>query len=381
MTFVTPKLNINNDRTADFRLKILTPFVRKPEKRLIGLFLCLSSLLISPAVFSEDSSETQDTNSSVEIIHRSPFVSNKIDLDNLNKLDTISTDISNIAESLGDILTSIEEDEEVIEDETTDVEVTEIEEKEELSQPVQPVIAKPEIENPNKIEVSKIESQPVQTTSKTEEQEKAIPLLSTNSAPALKPLIEERNSVKKPATKKAKITSGNKYLKLGDNGDNLAKNSETWTCVEDTNNGLVWEVKSQDGGIRDKNNSYTWFQPSSMGVNHGIADGGKCKGDTECDTQSYVQALNEQNYCGYSDWRLPTREEMLSIVYFENTASSAKINSNYFPEAMPSWYWTASSNENHPEHAWYVLFKNGIAINDLKQRAKHIRLVRSDKNT
>ena len=161
----------------------------------------------------------------------------------------------------------------------------------------------------------------------------------------------------------------------------MGDDSETWSCVEDTNNGLTWEIKSNDGGVHDKNNSYTWFQPSLLEVVRGVANGGQCKGDSDCDTESYVQTMNKKNYCGYSDWRLPTREEMLSIVSFESAASKVTINIDYFPDALPSWYWTASSNENHPDHAWYVLFRNGIALNDLKERAKHVRLVRSINST
>ncbi|MDH5387681.1 MAG: DUF1566 domain-containing protein [Gammaproteobacteria bacterium] len=179
-------------------------------------------------------------------------------------------------------------------------------------------------------------------------------------------------------TEKYKDTRTNKFIKKGIDGKTLTNNSATWSCVEDINNGLIWEVKSKDSGMHDKNNSYTWLQPSSTEISQGVADGGKCKGDTDCDTLSYVQAINEQNYCGYSDWRLPTREEMLSIVSYKSADSMATINNDYFPETLPSWYWTASSNEEHAEHAWYVLFRNGIALNDLKGRAKHIRLVRSN---
>ena len=182
-------------------------------------------------------------------------------------------------------------------------------------------------------------------------------------------------------TEKHKNTRTNKFIKKGIDGKTLTNDSETWSCVEDTDNGLIWEVKSNDGGVHDKNNSYTWLQPSSTEIPQGVADGGKCKGDTDCDTLSYVQAVNKQNYCGYSDWRLPTREEMLSIVSFESAASTVTINKNYFPETLPSWYWTATPNEKHSEHAWYVLFRNGIALNDLKGRAKHLRLVRSTIST
>lgn len=180
--------------------------------------------------------------------------------------------------------------------------------------------------------------------------------------------------------KKAFPISGKKriFLKKDSNGNTIGDNAEKWSCVEDVNSGLLWEVKTKDGGLRDKNNSYSWFQPSTTTEPQGTADGGQCKGGTDCDTLSYIKAINDQNYCGYSNWRLPTQEEMLTIVYFDENNSSSKINSKYFPETLPSWYWTISSNKNNPRYAWYILFKNGIALSSPKEHPKHIRLV-SDK--
>ena len=171
------------------------------------------------------------------------------------------------------------------------------------------------------------------------------------------------------------------YLKHDKSGNLVSNNTAQWHCIEDTQNGLMWEVKSSDGGMRDKNNSYSWFRPAhetSLNQQHpGSADQGRCSGSTDCDTYSYIQAINEQKFCGHSDWRLPTKNEMLSIVSLEKTASAVTINNHYFPEALPSWYWTSSSNNNDTKYAWYVLFSNGITLNDLKEHPKHIRLVRS----
>lgn len=176
-----------------------------------------------------------------------------------------------------------------------------------------------------------------------------------------------------------------KYLKRDKSGNLVSNNTKQWHCIEDTHNGLVWEVKSSDGGMRDKNNSYSWFQPeneASPGQEHpGSTDKGRCSGNTDCDTYSYIQAINEQKFCGYSDWRLPTKNEILSIVSLEKNTSAVTINSHYFPEALPSWYWTSLSNKNDPQYAWYVLFRNGITLNDLKENPKHIRLVRSKKSS
>ena len=165
------------------------------------------------------------------------------------------------------------------------------------------------------------------------------------------------------------------YIKHDNKGIALEEEKEKWTCVQDTKNGLMWEVKAQDGAMRDADNLYSWFNPDSTNIK-GVANGGRCKGSADCDTDAYVQVMNKIQYCGHNDWRLPTREEMQSLVYLDNGDEEVKINKQYFPQTMPSWYWTSSENSNREELAWYVLFRNGLALNDLKERPKHIRLVR-----
>ena len=150
-----------------------------------------------------------------------------------------------------------------------------------------------------------------------------------------------------------------------------------WECVEDRGNKLVWEVKKNDGSIRDRDYSYSWFSEIN-GEKIGVSDGGRCKGGVSCDTASYARAMNEQKLCGYSDWRLPTREELETLVEYTDNPKEATINKTYFPEAIPSWYWTSSENPQREGYAWYVLFRNGVALNDLKERPKHIRLVRGN---
>jgi len=151
--------------------------------------------------------------------------------------------------------------------------------------------------------------------------------------------------------------------------------SKAWSCVADNQTNLVWEVKTVDGGIRDTNHSYTWFDPEP-GNQTGVEDGGRCSGGVKCDTHHYQANLNQQRLCGYSDWRLPSREELETLVKFQAKKSRATIDERFFPAAAASWYWTASSNDSNPGYAWYVLFRNGIPLNDLKARPKHIRLVR-----
>ncbi len=359
---------MNNARPNAFAQNISTQFFIG-QKKVIEIILCLITLLSSPLVASEELSEIQNISSSPSMINRAPLVSSRFEPSNL---DRISTNISNITKSLNNILTeSAEEEEEEI---TTEVEIIE----EPVQQQAQPLIDKPESITPENIEVAK----PVIVAKPMIKEEKPLAAkeASADILPSLpsKPVVNASLKQAETITKEdiSNVMHQTKYLKKGHDGKILPDNTAIWSCIEDMNNGLIWEVKSEDGSIHDKNNSYSWFKPDATETPQGVADGGQCKGDSDCDTHAYVELINKQKYCGYSDWRLPTKDEMLSIVSFENKTSTT-INSDYFPGALPSWYWTASSNEKQTEYAWYILFRNGIALNDLKERPKHIRLVRS----
>jgi hypothetical protein len=186
------------------------------------------------------------------------------------------------------------------------------------------------------------------------------------------------NEVKASAEEALTAIAGSNFMKISNSGEILDDNATTWECVEDKRSKLTWEVKKNDGGIRDKDYSYSWLRKIN-GETRGAGDGGRCNGGVNCDTYSYVSAMNEQKLCGYSDWRLPTREEMETLVEYNTSAKDPAINTRYFPETVPSWYWTATENPRHDNFAWYLLFRNGIALNDLKERPKHVRLVRGDR--
>jgi hypothetical protein len=183
-------------------------------------------------------------------------------------------------------------------------------------------------------------------------------------------------AVKKTAPKQ--LETG--YRKLGPDGTVLPDDAIEWACVQDRATGLIWEVKTDDNSIRDRDNFFTWYDPANE-RNYGkpgARDGGRCKGDADCDTLAYIQAINQQHLCGFADWRLPVKDELLSLVEYNygSKETRATINREYFPHAAPSWYWTASSNPKRPNYAWFVLFRNGLALNALKEQPKHVRLVR-----
>ena len=151
---------------------------------------------------------------------------------------------------------------------------------------------------------------------------------------------------------------------------------KAWSCVRDNVTGLTWEVKTIDGGLRDQNHTYSWYNPDSE-VNAGAPgrqDGGSCSG-VSCDTTSYAQAVNDDGLCGHSDWRMPTRAELRTIVDYQATRPA--ISTEYFPNTVSRSFWTGEANETYPNFAWHTDFKFGLAsYYFLKSAPKPVRLVR-----
>lgn len=176
--------------------------------------------------------------------------------------------------------------------------------------------------------------------------------------------------------------AGFDFTKIANDGSELPDDATEWSCVRDNVTDLIWEVKTDDDGLRDKNHTYTWFNgnPDANGGTSGTPGGGVCLGDV-CDTQAYVEAVNAQNLCGANDWRLPPIEALASI--FHNGKTNPAIDTALFPNTVSGGYWTATSSPfSSGVNALGINFKlTSFTFRDFgkaepKSSAKHVRLVR-----
>ncbi|AHK79076.1 hypothetical protein M911_07785 [Ectothiorhodospira haloalkaliphila] len=174
--------------------------------------------------------------------------------------------------------------------------------------------------------------------------------------------------------------AGFDYTKISNDGAELPASAELgngpndWACTRDNVTGLIWEVKTSDGGLRDRINTYTWYQPDGPNKgNPGVEDGGSCVGSA-CDTHSFAQAVNAQGLCGATDWRLPTRDELRSIAHQGRTDPA--IDEAYFPNTRSSDFWSASPYAVDSDRAWRVRFHYGNGTWGYKSTLNRVRLVR-----
>jgi hypothetical protein len=120
-----------------------------------------------------------------------------------------------------------------------------------------------------------------------------------------------------------------------DNGDGT---------ISDTSTGLMWQKATAPG-------TYTWEQALTYCENLTLPAG------------------------GYSDWRLPNRNELQSIVDYSRY--NPAIDTTYFPGTVAENYWSSTTDANDTRYAWVVRFSYGYVISFYgKGFAYYVRAVR-----
>ena len=124
--------------------------------------------------------------------------------------------------------------------------------------------------------------------------------------------------------------------------------------VTDNNTGLIWQ--QQDDGAQ-----YNWYRATG--------------------TFSATYNPESADVCGSlilgdaTDWRLPTKNELLSIVDYEDN-TGMKIRTAYFLNAKASSYWTSTRYATDPQFAWVTAFNTGYIYFYHRYTAYYVRCVR-----
>ena len=134
----------------------------------------------------------------------------------------------------------------------------------------------------------------------------------------------------------------NRFTKLDSSGNALPPDATDHVMVHDATTGLCWLV--------------AYASPKEL--NHKAAEKAAAKVDAG----------------GHSDWRLPTRLELESIL--DLTKYNPAIDTSVFPGTKSDWHWSASPVAAYPGCAWLVSFNYGYVYNLRRDYHAWVRAVR-----
>ncbi|ELP5728887.1 DUF1566 domain-containing protein [Vibrio vulnificus] len=127
-----------------------------------------------------------------------------------------------------------------------------------------------------------------------------------------------------------------------------------------------------DGTVTHHKTGLIW-QRCSLGQRW---DGVNCTGEaTEFSWADALEAGAQHTFAGFSDWRLPNKNELASIVEYRCWAPA--INNQQFPNTPSRWSWSSSPNARYSDTSWGIGFRHGDVDYGHKTFSRgNVRLVR-----
>lgn len=155
---------------------------------------------------------------------------------------------------------------------------------------------------------------------------------------------------------------------------------ELTECVKDFTTGLTWQGQTPAGtGLLANDKRFTNYDSTSETQKSATAPNGAAilikptQGDLDANTNSlgFRNGINNIGLCGARNWRLPTMDEMGSIL---RPAESPTIDNVWFPNTSGE-YWTTTAVAGSVTRASTLFFGSGSFFSEDRNNRTSVRLV------
>jgi PKD repeat protein len=147
---------------------------------------------------------------------------------------------------------------------------------------------------------------------------------------------------------------GFSFTKIGASGQTLPFDATQWSCIKDNVTGLMWEYKSNDGGLHDAKITYTNYDSTALDqVTISVAPT-QAQIDAPTNSVGFRNAVNAEGLCGSTDWRVPSILELQGLANYNPSAGADNAlfgfnsNTDYLssspaPATTPARHWVFRS--------------------------------------
>jgi len=126
------------------------------------------------------------------------------------------------------------------------------------------------------------------------------------------------------------------------------------------------KVDNDDGTITDYTTMLMW---QKIGSDYGL---------NFQEAESYVYDMNHTDFGGYSDWRLPTMDELNSLITRSENRDGLFIDPIFYSDTRyDTRYWSSSIAPSDISKVWVVAFEIGNGHYGSKSRRLYVRAVRN----
>ena len=182
----------------------------------------------------------------------------------------------------------------------------------------------------------------------------ATPIMPIDQAAALQQIKQQQAQ---SSASQAIIDQFKGWQKIGLKSEKLAVDAHQWAAVVDENTKLMWAINpSKTANFPNPKERMAWDE-----------------------AQAWVKHVNRSGWCGYNNWRLPTIDELKTLL-LPKKHTSLFIREDVFADINTTryyWVWSSSPVVSNSDDAWIVDFGCGNDDYGNKSNSLYVRLVRS----
>ncbi len=123
---------------------------------------------------------------------------------------------------------------------------------------------------------------------------------------------------------------------------------------------------------KDKKTGLMWTRDADMTK----------EGETWKDALKFIEKLNKEKYAGYSGWRLPSEDELVTLIDYAKGEGYKEglrqiLSKVGFRNVQAFNYWSSSTYGGNPTYAWLVGMRSGVVYGVSKTYTYYVWPVRA----